>query len=215
MHFFDIANIAVKILGYPISYVELFGTLFGLASVYFAAKANILTWPTGIVNEFFLFILFFQVQLYADMFLQVYFFAVTLYGWQKWGTKTLENKITAISLSNRIILAAIILSGTMASGFLFTNIHVYFPAYFKIKAAYPFADSFVMVSSIVATVLLAKKKIETWYLWIAVDVVCVGLYFKKGIYFLSLEYLIFLGMASFGLIYWRKKQQNLEIPGAY
>lgn len=74
MSFFDIENIAFQILNYPISYVEFIGALFGLVSVYLAAKANILTWGTGIVNELFLFILFFQVQLYADMLLQVFFF---------------------------------------------------------------------------------------------------------------------------------------------
>ena len=81
MHFFDIENIVLQFLGYPVSYVELIGTLFGLASVYFASRANILTWGTGIVNEVFLFLLFFQIQLYADMFLQIYFFVVTLFGW--------------------------------------------------------------------------------------------------------------------------------------
>jgi nicotinamide mononucleotide transporter len=208
MNFFEIQNIAFQVLGYPISYVELIGTLFGLVSVYFASKANILTWGTGIVNEVFLFILFFQVQLYADMFLQIYFFVVTLYGWYKWNVKTSENKISETSFRNKIFLAVTILIGTLISGFLFTNIHLYLPAYFKIQAAYPFIDSFVMVSSIVATILLAKKKIENWYLWVAVDLVCVVLYFKKGVYFLSLEYFIFLGLASYGLYHWRKHLGN-------
>lgn len=208
MNFFEIQNIAFQVLGYPISYVELIGTLFGLVSVYFASKANILTWGTGIVNEVFLFILFFQVQLYADMFLQIYFFVVTLYGWYKWNVKTSENKISETSFRNKIFLAVTILIGTLISGFFFTNIHLYLPAYFKIQAAYPFIDSFVMVSSIVATILLAKKKIENWYLWIAVDLVCVVLYFKKGVYFLSLEYFIFLGLASYGLYHWRKHLGN-------
>ena len=208
MHFFEIENIAFQILGYPISYVELIGTLFGLASVYFASRANILTWGTGIVNEVFLFILFFQVQLYADMFLQIYFFVVTLYGWYKWNAKTSENKISETSFRNKIFLAVTILIGTLISGFLFTNVHLYLPAYFKIQAAFPFTDSFVMVSSIFATILLAKKKIENWYLWIAVDLVCVMLYFKKGVYFLSLEYSIFLGLASYGLYHWKKQLSN-------
>ena len=84
MTLFDINNIAYEIIGYQISYVELIGTLFGLISVYLATKTNILTWATGIINELFLIILFFQVQLYADMFLQVFFFVVTLYGWYNW-----------------------------------------------------------------------------------------------------------------------------------
>jgi nicotinamide mononucleotide transporter len=208
MHFFEIENIALQILGYPISYVELIATLFGLISVYFASRANILTWGTGVVNEVFLFILFFQVQLYADMFLQIYFFVVTFYGWYKWNSKTAETKISDTSFRNKIFITVIILIGTMISGLLFTNIHLYLPEYFKLQAAYPFADSFIMVSSIIATILLAKKKIETWYLWISVDLVCVVLYYEKGVYFLSLEYFIFLGLASFGLYHWKKQLSN-------
>jgi nicotinamide mononucleotide transporter len=205
MYLFEIKNIAFQIWNYPISYAELLGTLFGLFSVYFASRENILTWVTGIVNEVFLFILFFQVQLYADMFLQVYFFIITLYGWNKWNVNSSKNKISKTSFRNKIILALTILIGTLISGFLFTNIHLYLPSYFKIPAAYPFPDSFVMVSSIIATILLAKKKIENWYLWIAIDLVCVVLYFKKGVYFLSLEYFIFLVLASYGLYHWKKQ----------
>lgn len=92
MNFFDTKNIAFQILDYPLSYVELIGTLFGFLSVYLATRANILTWATGIINELFLFILFFQVQLYADMFLQIYFFIITLYGWYKWNSKKTTSK---------------------------------------------------------------------------------------------------------------------------
>ena len=208
MNFFEIENVAFQILDYPVSYVELIGTLFGLFSVYFASKANILTWGTGIVNEIFLFILFFQVQLYADMFLQIYFFIVTLYGWYKWNSQAVVTKISEIGFRNKMFLMVSILVGTLISGFLFSNIHLYLPTYFKIQAAYPFADSFIMVSSIVASVLLAKKKIESWYLWIAIDLVCVVLYFNKGIFFLSIEYFIFLGLASYGLYHWKNQLSN-------
>jgi nicotinamide mononucleotide transporter len=205
MHFFEIDNTAFQIWAYPISFIELIGTLFGLASVYLATRFNILTWGTGIVNEFFLFILFFQVQLYADMFLQIYFFVVTLYGWYSWKAKARENNISETSLQNKLILTTIILIGSLTSGFLLSNIHLYLSAYFKKEAAYPYVDSFVMVSSISASILLAKKKIENWYLWMLIDLVCIVLYFKKGIYFLSLEYLIFLGLASYGLYHWKNK----------
>ncbi len=208
MHFFEIANTAFTVIGYPISYVELIGTVFGLISVYFASRANILTWSTGIVNEAFLFILFFQVHLYADMFLQVYFFIVTIYGWYNWNTTTIENKIAAINTKARWLIAAVITVGSLLSGFLIENIHLYLPGYFKVAAAYPFTDSLVMVLSVIATVLLAKKKIENWHLWILVDAICVVLYFKKGVYFLSLEYLIFLGLASYGLYHWKKQLAN-------
>ncbi len=208
MQFFQINNIAFEILGYPVSFVELIGTFFGLISVYYASRANILTWSTGIVNEVFLFILFYQVQLYADMFLQVYFLVVTLYGWYNWNKKSIENRISETTNRTKVLLLSAIILCSLISGYIFTNIHLYLPTFFKIKAAYPFIDSFVMISSIIATILLAKKKIENWYLWIAIDVICVILYYKKGVYFLSIEYFIFLGLASYGLYNWKKQLKH-------
>lgn len=205
MHFFDLRNIAFQIWEYPISYVELLGTVFGLASVYFASKANIMTWGTGVINEIFLFILFYQVQLYADMFLQVYFFIVTIYGWHNWKANAEEKMISGLKMTKKLQLTAVVIFFSLLCGFVFSNIHLYLPEYFEVKASYPFIDSFVMISSIVATVLLAKKKIDNWYLWIAIDLVCVFLYFRKGVYFLSIEYFIFLGLASYGLYNWKKQ----------
>ena len=208
MTIFDINNYAFEILGYPISYVELIGTLFGLISVYLASRAHIMTWPTGIINEVFFFILFFQVQLYADMVLQVYFFATTLYGWYFWKQKKQPATISTLSNKHKISLAVLIILGSALSGMLFANIHLYLPNYFPIPAAFPFVDSFVMVLSIVANFLLAKKKIESWYLWILVDVICVYLFFKKGVVFLGLEYLLFLFIAAYGLINWKKQMHH-------
>lgn len=208
MTLFDINNIAFEIIGYQISYVELIGTLFGLLSVYFASRANILTWATGIFNELFLFILLFQVNLYADMFLQVYFFIVTIYGWNNWKKNPKKNGITSTNFKSIIWIVVAIVLGTLISGFFFTNIHLYLPNYFKTEAAFPFADSFVTVLSIIATVLLSQKKIETWYFWIVVDIVCVFLFYKKGITFLALEYFVFLGLATYGLLNWKKEMKN-------
>ncbi|HSD13965.1 MAG TPA: nicotinamide riboside transporter PnuC [Flavobacterium sp.] len=208
MTFFDINNIAFEVSAYPISYIELIGTLFGFLSVYFASRANILTWSTGIINELFLFILFFQVQLYADMFLQIYFFVVTLYGWYNWKHKPKQNSIISVSFKTKLWIASTIFIGTIVAGFLFANIHMYLPQYFKTQASFPYVDSFVMVLSIIATILLARKEIETWHLWILVDIICVFLFFKKGILFLALEYLIFLGLATYGLLNWKKQLNN-------
>jgi len=206
MGVFSIGNVAFSVLDYSVSYIELIGTLFGLISVYYASKANILTWSTGIINEVALFILFFQVQLYADMFLQVYFFVVTIFGWYRWKHNTAIIPVTTGSIRLQLILLVL---GTVAAGMIIRNLHQWLPGYFPLPAAYPFADSFVMVGSILATVLLARKQLENWYLWIIVDVVSIVLYLIKGIYFLSLEYIIFLGLASFGLYSWKKQLSNV------
>ena len=209
MQFFQIDHVAFRVLDYPLSYIELIGTLFGLISVYYASKANILTWPTGIINEVALFILFFQVQLYADMFLQVYFFVVTIFGWYKWKSNTADVPVTSAGPLMIKIIAVIMVMGTISVGLVIRTIHSWLPAFFPLPAAYPFADSFVMTGSIIATVLLARKQVENWYIWIIVDVVSVVVYLLKGIYFLSIEYVIFLGLASYGLYRWTKQLRHV------
>lgn len=210
MDFFNINTIAFEVLQYPVSYIELVATLFGLLSVYYATQANILTWSTGLVNVLFLFLLFYQIQLYADMFLQVYFFVVTIYGWSHWKSKSPENKISILAQKPRFLSLLLLITGSLLAGLFFSNIHLYLPQFFKEPASFPYIDSFVMVASIIATILLARKNIESWYLWISIDIVCTILYYQKEVYFLSLEYLIFLVLASYGCYHWKQelKPQN-------
>ena len=205
MNYFDINNIACTVLGYHLSYIEAVGSLFGLISVYYASRGNVLTWPAGIINEIALCILFYQVQLYADMFLQVYFFIVTIFGWYHWKSNTAHVPITKLSKNSLKGYGISLIAGTIMLGIVIRHLHAWLPQYFPLPAAYPYADSFVTVASILATILLAKKQIENWVLWIVVDVVSVILYLFKGIYFLSLEYVIFLVLATWGLWQWRKK----------
>lgn len=208
MDFLALSNIAFKCFDYSVSYLELVGTLFGIVSVYWASKTNILTWPSGIINEFCLFFLFYQVQLYADMLLQVYFFVVTLYGWRYWKKETAKSAIKRLSTRTRIYISLLIVFCSLICGYFFSQLHLYIPKYFAEAAAYPYVDSLVMVLSIIATILLAQKKIETWYLWILVDLICTVLFFKKKIIFLAIEYFLFLGLASYGLFNWKKNQSE-------
>lgn len=205
MELFRISTIAFTFFGYPVSYIELIGTLFGFVSVYLAARANILTWPTGIINEIFLLILFFQVQLYADMLLQMYFLIVTIYGWYYWKTNLNDEVVSTMTFKERSLLVILVIFSALGAGFIIRDIHLYLPNYFTIKAAYPFADSLVMVLSIAATFLLAKKKLESWILWLLANMISVLLFFKKAVYFLSLEYIIFLFLAFYGLYNWKRK----------
>ena len=76
---FSLDYIIVEFWDYPMSLIEIFGTITGLITVWFAARNNIITWPFGLVNVSSFFIIFWQVNLYADMFLQVYFFSMSIY----------------------------------------------------------------------------------------------------------------------------------------
>lgn len=205
MNYFDINNTAVTIIGYPISCVEFIGTLSGLISVWLAAKNNIWTWIIGFINVICFFIIFYQVQLYSDMFLQVYFFFAGIYGLLIWGNKSEEHKfITCLSKQYRVLILCIIILFTIIIGYLVKNIHLYFPGIFSKAASYPFIDTFVALSSIIATIFLTKRIIENWLLWILIDIICVFLYAKKNIMFISIEYAIFLCIASYGFYSWIK-----------
>lgn len=207
IHWLDVNNIAFEIFAYPISYVELIGTLFGFLSVYLASKANIWTWPSGIINEIAFFSLFYQVQLYSDMYLQLYFFIVTLYGWYYWKktSKEKEKGVSSLSKKSILVYAVVLVLGVIVSGAWISNIHLYFPDLFPEPAAYPFADAFTTVASILAMLLLSRKKIETWFLWIAVDCVAIVIYFLKGIHLVMIEYVVFLIICIFGYFNWKRK----------
>lgn len=203
--FLDINCIFLDLPGYPLSYIELIGIITGLLSVWFAARSNIWTWPIGLLNVIAFFFLFYQVQLYSDMFLQVFFFITTCYGWYYWlqqDRNKVERKITTVSQRARLLIVLSIILGTGLLGYTMSRIHLNLPVYFPEPAAFPYPDAFTTVLSVAATFLLALRKIEAWILWITVDVVAIFLYAFKGIVFTSGLYFVFLLLASFGLYHW-------------
>ena len=88
------------------------------------------------------------------------------------------------------------------------NINLYFPVYFPEPASFPFLDAFTTVMSFAATILMARKKVECWYLWILVDIIGIWLYYVKGVKFIALEYVLFLILATKGMIEWQKVFRN-------
>jgi nicotinamide mononucleotide transporter len=218
MSFFDIKNIFFTALDYPMSYLEFFGVLFGLVAVWLSAKANIWSWPIGIVNVTLAFFLYYQIQLYPDMFLQVFFFITNVLGWIRWANprkgeedKKNELKVSLLQFRQFIGIGLIGISGTLLMGALASRLHEWFPFLFQIPGSFPFIDSFITVMSIVATYFMIQKKVESWIIWIMVDVIATYLYFIKGVKFYSLEYLVFTILAAFGFWNWRKEYQAYKV----
>ena len=205
MKLFDINNTFTTIFGYPLSYIEFIAILFGLLSIWLATKQIIWTWSTGLISIVFSFIVFYQVQLYSDMFLQIYFFITNIYGWIIWKNHFQENEpITTLTAKTRFLLFLLITVFTLAFGILVKNIHLLFPKVFILPASFPFIDTFIAVASIIATILLAKRIIENWVIWLIVDTICVFVYASKNIAFFSVEYAVFCILACLGLFSWRK-----------
>ena len=127
-----------------------------------------------------------------------------------WSSKESEKTELVISKTNlkwNIISVVIILFLSVGLGLFMTNIHTMLPNVFPIRASLPYLDAFTTVMSFVATVYLAKRRIENWYLWIIVDVIGVWLYWEKGVGFLSLLYFAFLINAIYGYIKWKKEMK--------
>jgi nicotinamide mononucleotide transporter len=217
MTFFDINNIFFNILGYSMSYLEFFGTLAGGVAVWLSAKANSWSWPLGLINVTLFFFLFYQVQLYPDMFLQIFFFITNLLGWWRWTHPKLieennkhELKVSLMSHKWLFAFASIGLVGTLVFGLLADNLHTYFPVLFNQPSAFPYADSFVTVMSIMATYLMVQKKAECWVVWIVVDATASILYFSKGILFVGVEYVVFCFIAAFGFVTWMREYREYK-----
>ena len=220
MDFFNIESVFFEIWGYPMSYLEFVGTVAGGVAVWLAARANIWSWPIGLINVTLFFFLFFQVQLYPDMFLQAFFFVTNLMGWWRWAhpnpeeeDRKKELRISFMPLRQLLVFSSIGAVGTVLMGAFASNLHEWFPIVFGRASAFPYLDSFVTVMSIVATYLMIQKKVECWVVWIVVDIVATGLYFAKGIKFVGIEYLAFCFLAAFGLWKWMKEYKSYTASG--
>lgn len=215
MSFFDHRSVFFSLLGYPMSYLEFFGTLAGGVAVWLSAHGNIWSWSIGIINVVLFFFLFYQVQLYPDMFLQVFFFITNLIGWWRWAhprpgeeNRWKELRVSWMPMRRTIAISVITMTGTLVFGAFASNLHEIVPTLFPLPSAYPYFDSFVMAVSIAATYLMVEKKVECWAAWIVADIVATYLYIAKGILVVGIEYFVFCLIAAFGLWRWHREAKT-------
>ena len=194
------------------SYLEFFGTFAGGVAVWLSAKGNIWSWSIGIANVVLFFFLFYQIQLYPDMFLQVFFLITNLIGWWRWANprpgeedRKRELRVSWMKPVALMILGVLALLGTIGFGLFASRLHFMAPSLFPMPSAFPFLDSFVLAMSIAATYLMVEKKAECWAAWIIADGVATYLYFAKGILVVSLEYFIFCLIAGYGFWKWQRE----------
>lgn len=212
MNFFDIKNIFFTLLGYEMSHIEFWATLTGGVAVWLSAKENVWSWIIGLLNVTLAFFMFYQIQLYPDMFLQVFFFITNVIGFWQWKfPKTVEAnlhnelKISKLTIKQVGLLIGGGLIGTFAFGTFAKNLHQIAPRLFSLPSAFPYMDSFITVISIFATFLLIRKKVETWWMWLGVDILATYMYYIKDVKLYALLYFIFCVIALVGALEWTKK----------
>lgn len=182
--------------------IEIIAVVFSLACIWLAVKKHPLNWPVGLVGVAAYMMLFWQVKLYADMLLQLVFIAQGIYGWYNWmKRKDSETEIQVSYLNNRQRLFYVVLIPLIAFAWSYMLVHY-------TDASTPYVDAFVATLSLVANWLMAKKKTDNWALWILADIIYVGLFWYKELYLSSGIYVIFLILASKGLIDWNKKSDT-------
>jgi len=205
IHFFDINNIFVTLWSYPLSYIELIGTVFGLIAVWLATRQKISSWAVGLINVSCFFWLFYQVQLYSGMFLQAFFFATNIYGWFVWRKQlSAEKSPTTLSTKKRLFLLMATGIATVLVGITVQKLPEVYPAIFPEPASQPFYDAFIAIASISGQLMLTRRISDNWLVWLVVNAVSVLVFFRQGLFLLTIEYFLFLLLSIKGIVDWRE-----------
>ena len=186
------------------SWIEFIAVITGIASVWFSRMENILLYPVGLVNTTIYIFISVKGHLFGEASVNLYYTLVSIYGWILWAKKN-ENQqhVLKITFSNRtdwisqsLFFATFYIAIFLCLSYLKKNFA---------PGAIPWADAFASATAYTGMWLMAKKKVESWYWWIATDLVSVPLYFVKGYVFTSVQFIVFTILAIWGLTEWIKK----------
>lgn len=180
------------------SCLELVAVIFGIVSVYLSVRQNIWSWPTALINVALYFLLFYKVGLFSDMGLQVVYFALSLYGWYEWlygGAGRTELKVTRATARVWLAASAVGIVVWLALAQITSRIK---------GVALPYVDAGTTTTSLVAQWMMTRKILENWAIWVAVDVVYVGMFIFKHLYLTAGLYAVFLVLAAMGHFQWKR-----------
>ena len=188
-------------------WLEYIAVFAGIASVWFSRLENILVYPVGLINTIIYVYLSFQNHLPGEASVNFYYTVMSIYGWYMWMKKDVSRqRVVQIRFSDRKLWAYQLLF------FLFFYVAIYFSlVYLKEKffaGAIPWADAFASATAFTGMWLMTRKKVESWYWWIATNIASIPLYFVKGLVFTSVYYLVLLVLAVFGLFEWKKRARH-------
>jgi nicotinamide mononucleotide transporter len=183
------------------NHFELIAAALGFVAIYLQIKQNVWYWFVSIIMVSMYIYIYIDAKLYADMSLQVYYLAISFYGWYMWlfGSNVNHHKaplpvsVTSPPLRGLLLVISIIL-------FFIT---AWFLKYFT-DSDLPYWDSFTTSLSFVATWMLARKKVENWLIWIVVDAVSVGIYIYKELYPTAVLFAFLTVLAVVGYRMWKK-----------
>ena len=187
------------------SLLELAAVIFAVAYLVLAVKENSLCWyAAGISTLIFLFI-FWDVKLYMESGLQIYYLAMAFYGWYQWrgaNRETANLRVSKWRAKQHVIALALIATLTFISGSLLNS---------GTDANLPYLDSFTTWASVVTTFMVTRKILENWFYWLVIDSVSIYLYLDRELYFTSLLFAIYIVIIFFGWFAWKRSYRQREI----
>lgn len=178
--------------------LEVVAALVGAVSVYLSVRQNIWSWPTAIVTVGLYIVVFFEAKLYADTGLQVVYVVINAYGWYHWlygGKNRTELPVSRISARVGVFLIVLGVAGSVTIGTLLSS---------QTDAALPYLDATTTSTSLLAQWMMTRKLLENWIVWVAVDVVYIGMFIYKSLYVTSALYLVFLVLSVMGYREWKR-----------
>jgi len=183
--------------------LEFLAFVFGIASVFYAKKENILVYPTGLVTTVITVYLLYQAKYFADMTMNIYYSVMSVYGWYKWTSKSNGPDLEITRTTHREKVIGVLL-------FIATALITYLVyKFFDYKLEIPnYIDIFTSGLFFTAMWYMALKKIENWTLWIIGDCIVVPLFAYRGLWMLSLQYLIFTILAIMAYLEWKRTLQQ-------
>lgn len=184
------------------TWLEMVSVVFGLASVWYSKQENILVYPTGIVGVVIAVYVTLKSGLYAEAGINAYYFVVSVYGWYYWlhaGPDHKEAPVTGSSGKEHLLGVFITLSSFLLIRFGLKN---------YTDSNVPTLDAITTATAITGMWLMAKKKLENWTYWILTDVIATPLYFYKGLYFYSFQFLVFTILAIWGYFAWNTSMKK-------
>ena len=184
------------------TWLEVIAVFFGLLSVWYAKKENILVYPTGIISVLIYVYICLFAGLYADMGINVFYFWMSVYGWYKWTRKDRHDNFIPISKNSpKMHLLSIV--ATLGFFFILWYVLTHYT-----DSTVPVWDSITTSIFLVGMWLMALKKIENWIFWIVGDLISIPLYFHKGLLLTSFQFTVFLAIAIAAYFAWRKKMNE-------
>ncbi|MBC8601770.1 nicotinamide mononucleotide transporter [Parabacteroides acidifaciens] len=190
--------------------LEYFGVLTGLLYLLLEIRQHRAMWVVGFLTSLVYVFVFFFSKIYADMGLNIYYVAISIYGFWQWTRKKAinEEKTNQNAPANEAILYRNMTSPLFA-GIALAILAIYALLYYILHnftdSPIPAGDAFTTAVGIVATWMLARRIIEHWIFWIIVNCVSVYLYYLRGLYPTMFLYICYAILAAVGLYTWKKK----------